>query len=144
MIFWDASAIIPLCIDEPLTKTARRALTDDPAMAVWWGSPVECASAFARLRRGRAITTDEEAELRQLLALLSESWTEVMPSNDIRDLAKRILSIHPLSAADALQLAAALLWAGKTPSGQRFACLDLKLREAAQKEGFSLWPEKMP
>ena len=53
MMFWDSSAIIPLCIDEPQTKTIRQIVRKDSAVAVWWGSFIECCSAFARLRRDR-------------------------------------------------------------------------------------------
>ena len=47
MMFWDSSAIIPLCIDEPQTKTIRQIVRKDSAVAVWWGSFIECCSAFA-------------------------------------------------------------------------------------------------
>jgi len=47
MMFWDSSAIIPLCIDEPQTKTTRQIVRKDSAVAVWWGSFIECCSAFA-------------------------------------------------------------------------------------------------
>jgi len=144
MIFWDASAIIPLCVEEPFTRTTRSILKDDPSMAVWWGSVPECRSAFARLRRRGAMDAEDEEQALGLLTLLSDRWTEILPGNDLRDLAGRILAVHPLSAADALQLAAALVWCGKNPGGRRFACLDLKLRDAARKEGFKLLPEKMP
>lgn len=43
--------------------------------------------------------------------------------------------ICALRAADSLQLAAGLVWAGKTPKGRSFVCLDRKLREAARKDG---------
>lgn len=140
MIFWDASAVIPLCIDEPHSKAAKGISDEDGAMAAWWGSPVECLSAFARLRRENILTTEEEDQLRQLLARLSETWTEIKPSREVRDLAARVLLLHPLSAADSLQLAAALVWAGKSPMGHKFACLDKRLREAARKEGFTVVP----
>jgi uncharacterized protein len=143
MIFWDASAIIPLCIEEPHSKAVIGIMDDDSAIAAWWGSLVECLSAFARLRRESALTPKEEDQVRQLLTTLAETWTEIKPSRDIRDMAARILLLHPLSAADSLQLAAALVWAGKNPKGQRFACLDRRLREAARKEGFVIAPAEM-
>jgi uncharacterized protein len=143
MIFWDASAIIPLCIEEPNSKAVRGIIEDDSAMAAWWGSPVECFSAFARLRREGALTPKEEDRIRQLLTTIAETWTEMKPSHDIRDMTARILLLHPLRAADSLQLAAALVWAGKNPKGQRFACLDRRLREAARKEGFIAAPAEM-
>lgn len=144
MIFWDSSAIIPLCIDEPHSKTVKNAAKRDSVMAVWWGSIVECQSAFARLRRDSFLSITEEDQVRNLLTMLTEAWTEIEPSEDIRDIAARLLLLHPLRAADSLQLAAALVWAGKTPKGHHFACLDRRLREAARKEGFVLLPAELP
>jgi hypothetical protein len=48
---------------------------------------------------------------------------------------------HPLRAADALQLGAALVWCEEQSHGEVFVCLDARLREAARREGFSLAPE---
>jgi len=144
VIFWDASAIIPLCIDEPQSKFVKDILRKDGSMVVWWGSIVECHSAFARLRRNQILTQSQEDQVRRLLSILSNEWTEIDPSADIRDTASRLLLLHPLRAADSLQLAAALVWAGKTPKGHLFVCLDSRLRDAARKEGFILMPSSFP
>ena len=48
--FWDASAIVPLCVGQPGSGFARTALRNR-SIAVWWGTPVETISAFARLAR---------------------------------------------------------------------------------------------
>ena len=141
MNFWDASAVIPLCIDEPHSQAVREIAAEDGSVAAWWGSVVECLSAFARICREGVISTDDEDDLRELLKMLSSAWTEIEPSDDIRTIAGRLLLAHPLRAADSLQLAAALVWAGKTPNGHRFVCLDQRLREAARKEGFKVMPE---
>lgn len=140
MNFWDSSAIIPLCIDEPQTKVVRQIAMKDGAIAVWWGSLIECCSAFARVGREGFLKPEEEDDVRHLLAILSDTWTEIEPCEDIRDIAARLLMLHPLRAADALQLSAALVWAGKKPKGHYFVCLDSKLRDAARKEGFALLP----
>jgi len=50
--FWDKSAIMPLLIAEASTPRPQALAAEDPAMLVWWGSEVECASALARLERG--------------------------------------------------------------------------------------------
>ncbi|PIV67417.1 MAG: hypothetical protein COS10_01165 [Nitrospirae bacterium CG01_land_8_20_14_3_00_44_22] len=142
MKFWDASAIIPLCIDEPQTKILQDIAKKDNAIVVWWGSLVECYSAFAHLRRDGALKFEEEDQLRGILASLSDTWTEIEPSEDIRDITGRLLLNHPLRAADSLQLAAAIVWADKKPGGHYFVCLDFRLREAARKEGFSVLPTK--
>ncbi|HWR73660.1 MAG TPA: type II toxin-antitoxin system VapC family toxin, partial [Nitrospirota bacterium] len=136
MKFWDASAIIPLCIEEPQTRAVQEIAKKDGSLVVWWGSIVECYSAFSRLKRDGVITLNEDAQIRALLTSLADAWTEIEPSDDIRDITQRLLQNYPLRAADALQLAAAIVWTGKTPRGHHVVCLDAKLRDAASSEGF--------
>ena len=140
MKFWDASAIVPLCLDEPWTSLLTQILAEDPLMMVWWGSMVECWSAFARLRREGLFDTSDEEHARAILARLATAWTEIVPSQAVRDHAAHALQWHPLRAADGLQLAAALVWVQGQPIGQPFVCLDHRLRAAAQREGFLLIP----
>ena len=64
----------------------------------------------------------------------------VSPSDELRRRAARLLAVHPLRAADALQLAAALLWCEEQPHAEGFVSLDVKLRDAALKEGFTVLP----
>lgn len=78
-------------------------------MVVWWGAPIECCSAFARLRREAVFTRADEEQARQLLALSGNEGVEIEPSTEVREKAARILLLHPLKAADSLQLAAALV-----------------------------------
>jgi hypothetical protein len=52
--------------------------------------------------------------------------------------AQRLLRVHPLRAADSLQLAAALAIAGDDPAELGFVCLDQRLVEAARKEGLDV------
>lgn len=143
MKFWDASAAIPLCVDEERTQIVRDMAKKDGALVVWWGSIVEAYSAFARLRRDRLLSPDDEAEGLAVLSELAEAWTEIEPSDDIREITRRLLQNYPLRAADSLQLAAALVWCDKTPKGHHFVCLDLRLREAAGSEGFTVLPSKL-
>jgi hypothetical protein len=140
MRFWDSSAVIPLCIDEPQSPAVRKIAREDEALVVWWASEVECYSALARLLREGHLAHKDGDRAAALLDALSVSWSEIEPSDDIRDSARRLLRNHPLRAADALQLAAALIWSNKSPRGHYFVCLDDRLRGAARKEGFSLLP----
>lgn len=143
MKFWDSSAVIPLCIEESHTKVVRDIAKKDGAIVVWWGSLIECYSAFARLYREGFLKPPEEEQVAEVLFSLSTSWTEIEPGEDIKDIALRILRNHPLRAADSMQLAAAIVWADKNPKGHDFVCFDLKLRDAARKEGFALLPAKI-
>lgn len=141
MKFWDASALIPLCLQERLSGGLKRIAQDDEALVVWWGSPVECLSAFARLRREAVLNEFGEEQARLVLHALQETWTEIEPANVVREQAGRVLRLHPLRAADALQLAAALVWCQGDPIRNGFICLDQRLREAARREGFTVLPK---
>ncbi|MDH4154696.1 MAG: hypothetical protein OEV01_12990 [Nitrospira sp.] len=140
MKFWDASAVIPLCLIERQSKVLKKLIGEDEAIVAWWGTPVECFSALARLRREEALTEIEEEQARLLLRTLQRVWTEVEPTNVVREQAGRVVRLHPLRAADALQLAAALVWCQGDPSQHGFVCLDLRLRDAARREGFTVFP----
>ncbi len=110
-------------------------------MIVWWATPVECYSALARLRREGILHADGEDQARYILDHLTTAWVEIQPGQEVRRQAERALRLHPLRAADALQLAAALVWAQGQPSGLHVVCLDRRLREAAYLEGFLVMPE---
>ena len=62
----------------------------------------------------------------------------------VRSRAVALLARHPLRAADALQLASALVLAEGDPSSLEFVCLDNNLADAAEREGFTVlsWPEE--
>ncbi len=141
MRFWDSSSIIPLCLDEPRSARLKRVAEEDRSLVVWWTTLVECYSTFARLRREGVFSRTEEDHARRFVAQLSAEWTEIEPSNKAREQAGRILLLHSVRAADALQLAAALVWADGRPAGHEFVCLDHRLRTAAQHEGFTLLPD---
>lgn len=137
MRFWDSSAIVPLCLAQPASASADALYREDPEMIVWWSSPVECASAFSRLARDGVLVRDAEEGARDILSELQDAWYEVQPTDRVRAQAMRLLRLHPLRAADAVQLAAALEWAGTPPAGTLIS-FDERLREAARREGFRI------
>jgi uncharacterized protein len=139
MRFWDASGLVPLCVHQPESSGARVLFDEDREMVVWWGSVVECWSAFARLRRDGVFTIANEDAARGLLQTLRESWIEIFPGEDVRVHAGRLLRLHAIRSADALQLAAALVWAGGPPSGE-MVVFDRRLLEAARLEGLTPLP----
>lgn len=139
MRFWDTSAVVPLLLEQTATVSVEALLSEDPEIVAWWGTPAECASAAARLRREGRLTVVEEERVLDLLALLRDSWLEVLPSEDVRERAFRLLRVHPLRAADALQLAAAGVWAADT-RGAGLVTFDERLATAARLEGFRVLP----
>lgn len=136
MRFWDSSAIVPLLVAEPVTAAVRALYLDDHAVAVWWATPVECASALARLERDGALRAKAAAESFRRLDALTPSWIEIEPAAEIREVARRLLRSHPLRTGDALQLAAAHLASERRPATLEFVTLDDRLAEAADREGF--------
>jgi len=140
MRFWDSSAIIPLCLKERASEAIKGLMKGDEDVVVWWTTYIECLSALSRRQREGVLTSGDATKARAVLSALAAAWSEVQPTELVRLRAERLLSIHPLRAADALQLAAALVWAQETPRGLEFVCLDQNLREAALKEGFSIQP----
>lgn len=138
MKFWDASAIVPLLMTETNTKSLQQLAAADAAMLVWWTTEVECASALARLERDGALDPPAVIEAFDRLKRLAGGWHEVDSSDAIREAAVRFLRVHPLRAADALQLAAAFVAAERRPSSLELVTLDDRLATAARKEGFAL------
>jgi predicted nucleic acid-binding protein len=110
----------------------------DPVLLVWWGTAVECASALARLEREAALDSSATTLAFQRLAQLTASWQEVEAGDLVRETAVRLLRVHPLRAADSLQLAAAFVAAEGRPATLEFLTLDDRLGLAAQKEGFAV------
>lgn len=138
MKFWDASAIVPLLVAEAATRRLQVLAAADPDMLVWWGSAIECVSALARLERDAALNAKAMTLALQRLRQLAAAWHEIDPSDAVREAATRFLRVHPLRAADALQLAAAFLAAERRPASLTVLTLDDRLGAAARKEGFAV------
>lgn len=134
--YWDASAIVPLLIAEARTRALEALRTGGGGMATWWGTPVECASAVARMEREGTVDHRGASLALRRLGELHNGWIEVAPGQWIKEHAMRLLRMHALRAADALQLAAAVLASRQQPSAMEFVCLDARLVIAAEKEGF--------
>ncbi len=138
MSFWDASALVPLFLRQRASASARTLYRKRPDVVVWWGTAVECESAIARLERAGELTPDETENARARLFEAEVGWTEVEPSGAVRRTARRLLRVHDLRAGDALQLAAALVFADGEPKSVPVVCLDTRLSAAARREGFTV------
>jgi predicted nucleic acid-binding protein len=138
--YWDTSAWVPLLVTEPSTPAVESILREDPDPVVWWGAAVECVSALAgATRSGRISARDLQTALATLRAFREFAF-EIGPAEEVRSRAMRLLSVHPLRAADALHLAGALVWCREQPAGAGFVSLDDRLRAAALREGFDVLP----
>jgi predicted nucleic acid-binding protein len=137
--FWDASAIVALLVAETTSRRLQSLAAREAAMLVWWGSEVECVSALARRERDGGLDSGAIATALRRLQQFADAWHEIDPSDVIRETAKRFLRVHPLRAADALQLAAAFAAAERRPASLEIVTLDDRLADVARKEGFAVF-----
>jgi predicted nucleic acid-binding protein len=141
MRYWDASAIVPLLVQESRTNDARAALAEDAGIVTWWGTRIECTSAIARLERAASLTPRQASQAVEVLRALASGWNEILPAELVREAACRLLRVHSLRSADAIQLAAATVMAGGRTAHVGFLAFDDRLREAASREGFRVGPD---
>ncbi len=138
MRFWDSSALVPLIVRQRASGRMRSLYRADAGVLAWWGARIECESAISRLERDRLLRRRSAAAARGRLDRFAATWQEVQPSDVLRDSARRLLRVHDLRAADALQLAAGLAAAEGRPATLAFVCLDEHLAVAAEREGLPL------
>src|SRR5206468_2055481 len=108
----DSSAVVALLIKQSRSKEVTELRRRDPGMVVWWGTLLECRSALSRLRRELELDVPRVLQAGDELSRLSRNWTEVDPADMVRAHAVELVDRYPLKAADALQLASALLVIG--------------------------------
>jgi predicted nucleic acid-binding protein len=137
---WDTSALLSLLLAQRATESLKEILSADPAVVLWWGTKVEAVSAVSRLSRGGHLEEGEVSRAVREIETLTAASFQVQPTEEVRAAACRLLRVHELRAADALQLAAALVWTEHSPAGAGFVCLDRRLRQAADREGFEVLP----
>lgn len=140
MKFWDSSAIVPLIVKEENTDYCLKVLSDDPKMLIWCLSRVEVMSALCRRVRDGLMDPDEFQKAKERLRVIWGKVSEVSAVEKVRSRAQRLLEVHPLRAADACQLAAALIGVQEDPERLAILCLDHRLENAAVKEGFVVNP----
>jgi uncharacterized protein len=138
MKFWDASGLVPLLVEESTTARVQSLASQDAVVLVWWGTEIECASAVARLERDGVLDSDGVEHAFGRLRQLAAAWNVIDSSDAVREAAVRFLRVHPLRAADSLQLAAAFVASEGRPTTLEVVTLDDRLAAAARKEGFAV------
>ena len=136
MKFWDSSGLVPLIAMERETDYCLKVLAEDREMIVWCLSRVEIKSALCRrVREGLMSDHDFQIAKKRLDTVMQRAY-EVMAIEKVRSRALRLLEVHPLTAADACQLSAALVASQEDPARLPIITFDERLKEAAAKEGF--------
>ncbi len=142
MRWWDTSALLSLIVGQRQTEDLKKLFSANRGIVAWWGTKVEGVSGIARLHREGHLGAAETSQLLKALDALLSAAYEVQPTEEVRTTACRVLRVHELRAADAFQLAAALVWSEHRPAGMAFVCLDRRLRDAAAREGFDVLPSR--
>ncbi|MDA2930537.1 PIN domain-containing protein, partial [Acidobacteria bacterium AH-259-O06] len=124
MRFWDASAVVPLVVAEEQTSHCRSLLAQDTEMVVWLLTPLEVISALTRRLRQSSLKLPDFRRAKEQLVVLERAWSEVTSVESVRERARRLLETHSLRAADALQLAAAIIVSEDKPPQIPFVTLD--------------------
>jgi hypothetical protein len=127
-----------LVVEEAESRACRYLLRADPVQSVWCFTRTEVLSALWRQHRGGDLTLEDLRRAQSRLERLASRWAEVDALIPVRELAERMIRVHPLRVADACQLGAALAVAEGRPRGQWFVSLDDVLNEAAEKEGLAV------
>lgn len=135
--FWDSSALVPLLVHEAASRRAHAELRNFLPV-VWWGTPVEIHSAISREHRLGQLSDREVQKALAQLAILVRGTKEILPGDHVRELARKMLDVHDLRAADSLQLAAALVWCQERPATRSFLGADRRLLDAVRAQGFSV------
>jgi predicted nucleic acid-binding protein len=136
--FWDSSAVVPLLVVESTSDAMESILAEDSVVSTWWGTPIECVSAISRLERAGLAASSDVAAAHVRLSVLETNWVEISPADRLREDARRLVRVHGLRAADALQLAAAVTAATRGGHALPFVTLDERLALAASREGFTI------
>lgn len=138
MRFWDSSAVLPLLVEESRSAACRALRRSDRQMVVWALTRTELASGLHRLARSGALGKKELRAALERLERFALGFAEVDALEPTRDRAERLLAVHALTAADALQLAAALVSVRDRPKRRAFVTADERLADAALAEGFDV------
>jgi hypothetical protein len=129
-----------LCTQQRATHAARRLAQSHGRLAIWWATPIEARSAFARLTRDEVLQPRDVTAVGSRLASVCRAAIKVVPSDELRELAGWAVERFEVRAADAFQLAAALTLCHGRPRGRSFVCFDARLASAAALAGFTTLP----
>jgi uncharacterized protein len=140
MRFWDSSAFVPLVVHQEGSPEAERWLAADREVVTWTLTPVEVVSALRRLVRDGDLPEKAAIEAEALAGELLQRTHVISDVERVKTVAARLLRLHPLRAADALQLGAALAWADGHAGALVVHTFDRHLALAAEREGFRVIP----
>ena len=104
MRYWDASALVPLVVSEPVSELVRARLSEDDRIVTWAWTRTEITSAIERRTREGSLSRLQRREVLARFNAFAGRWDEVTDVLAVRSRANALLARHPLRAADAANL----------------------------------------
>jgi len=136
--FWDTSALLSLLNERSSSRMDELFANGEAPILAWSLTEVEVHAALCRLLRLKEMRENDLEKALETWKEISLEITWVRDYEAVQERALRVLRFHPLNAADALQLASALVAASDRTTGHQFVTLDGRLAQAAAKEGFQV------
>ena len=136
--FWDTSAIVPTLVFQNSSKSANTLLRKHKKLVLAWITRIEIYSAPSRLARQGVLNNKNYTIAVERFNWIEKNRIEVFPSETLRALSIDLLQQYELRAADAMQLASALIWCNEKPNNKPFITFDEQLALAASKAGFAV------
>ncbi len=134
--FWDTSAIVPTLVFQTSSKSASALLRKHKKLVLAWITRIEIYSAICRLARQGILDNKNYTIAVDRFTRIEKNRIEVFPTETLRALSIDLLQQYELRAADAMQLASALIWCNEKPSKKTFITFDEQLALAAAQVGF--------
>ena len=129
-----------MIVAEPDSEPVRARLSEDGHVVTWVWTRTEITSAIERRAREGSLSRQQRHEALERLHAFAASWDEVTEMLAVRARGDALLARHPLRAADAGQLGAALLVQEECAGTLTFVCLDRRLSLAAERESLRVAP----
>jgi len=129
---------VPLIVIEARSAACRRVLRDDNEIVAWMFTEAEILSAIHRTQPTKQHDDDPIAKAERRVERFLRSWELVVDATGVQREVRDVIRTHSLRAGDAMQLAAARLWARGYPKGRGFISADRLLARAAASDGFDV------
>jgi predicted nucleic acid-binding protein len=130
-----------LIVEEATSPLARGWIDEDEEVALWAFTRIEVVSAIERRAREGRLSAAQRAGALKRIAAFTDAAHELTDVLTVRTKALSLLARHPIQAADAAQLGAALVLADPDPSTLTMVVLDRRLADAAAREGLDVLSE---
>jgi len=139
LLYAESSAILSWLLGEAQGAEVAHLLAESTGVIASDLTLVECERVLIRAWSSGAITETELADQSAALAQVSTHWTTLRLDETVVERARRPFPIEPIRTLDALHLASALVARSAAP-GLRVLTLDQRVRENAERLGFSAVP----